>query len=156
MAPLTDHPDCPGCLRLSQRIVELEGRVTTLRGIREDEGLLDSLLQAAVTQASVNATIQLPSTNTGTTVLAENGWHGLGAKPKSIVCSTPHDPKPWITSPVQSLLVSDIVCLIVQVSPITILLDHRCHACLLSAPVELASAGSSQDSLITFRLPHRH
>ncbi|KAJ8383874.1 hypothetical protein AAFF_G00214440 [Aldrovandia affinis] len=72
------------------------------------------------------------------------------------VWTSPTHPLHRITSPVQPLLVSDIVCLIVQVSPITILLDHRCYACLLSAPVELALAGSSQDSLITFRLLHRH
>ena len=61
MALLTNHP-CPGCFSLSQKIVELEGRITTLHEIKIDMELIDSLLQSVVSQAAVNAT--LPASGT--------------------------------------------------------------------------------------------
>ena len=85
-----NHPDCPGCLSLSQKIVELEGRITTLHEIKVDEELIDSLLQSVVPEAAVNAT--LPASSTLAAPSVPTDWLILGAKPSPMphVVNTSH------------------------------------------------------------------
>ncbi|KAG7266726.1 hypothetical protein CRUP_006272 [Coryphaenoides rupestris] len=43
MPPLTSPSGCDSCLRLTQKVTELEGRISVLHQIRDDELILDSL-----------------------------------------------------------------------------------------------------------------
>ena len=43
----TSPPRCDGCLRLAQKVSVLEGRISMLYSIKEDENLLNSLYEAS-------------------------------------------------------------------------------------------------------------
>lgn len=94
MAPLTS-PGCDSCLRLSQRIDELEGRMSLLHQLREDEHNMDSMVVALGPAANSTSTGELDSTvpltspeNPATTAAAAH-WSRVGAKPKALVNFTP-------------------------------------------------------------------
>lgn len=97
MALLT--PGCTTCQYLSQRVAELEGRVSVLRQIKEDEELLDSMV--AQTTSKIDD-VTCPWLGTSTfgepvkeklhSVPLNEPWPRLGAKPKGLVCSTPSAP----------------------------------------------------------------
>lgn len=97
MASLT--PGCTTCQYLSQRVAELEGRVSVLRQIKEDEELLDSMV--AQTTSKIDD-VTCPWLGTSTfgepvkeklhSVPLNEPWPRLGAKPKGLVCSTPSAP----------------------------------------------------------------
>ena len=93
MAPLTS-PGCDGCHRLSQRIVELEGRMSTLYQLRQEEHTMDSLvvtLGPAANSTStdeLDTTVPLPSPR-NPAIPAAAHWSRLGAKPKALVNFTP-------------------------------------------------------------------
>lgn len=92
MPPLTSPLDCSGCLRLSQKISEFEGRISKLYQIREDEQLLD-LLAAEASRIPDNNNTMLPWLGpTATTELEpstvrpihnDDTWPRLGTKPKA-------------------------------------------------------------------------
>ena len=87
MPPLSSPAGCDGCARLSQKISELEGRISVLYQIKDDEDLLDSLL--ATTQAiSTRLDGSLPRT-AATAVHDKDHWPRLGANPKAreVCCS---------------------------------------------------------------------
>jgi len=44
MSSLASPSGCDSCLRLTQKVAELEGRISVLHQIRDDELILDSLL----------------------------------------------------------------------------------------------------------------
>lgn len=95
---------CIDCLRMAQKIEELECRISTLYKIKEGEQLTDSLLlttnvEAASTTQVADVTVPW---NSGTVLshippATANPWFKLGAKPKTMVCSTPGTSKtePW-------------------------------------------------------------
>ena len=97
MPPLNPLSGCLNCDCLSQKITELEGRISLLHQIKEDEELIDSLV-AASTNATVgveNFTSLCPAATASSQ--AEDPWHQLGAKPRALVSSTPH--QPWTAAP---------------------------------------------------------
>ncbi|KAJ8356584.1 hypothetical protein SKAU_G00193780 [Synaphobranchus kaupii] len=104
MSSLTSPPDCSGCLRLSQKIAELESRVSNLYQIKRDEQLLDSLAEEASRIPVNNNT--LPGSGPPPAAVLEpplissipenDHWPVLGAKPKRI-CSTPTPSSSWVT-----------------------------------------------------------
>ncbi|KAK1878082.1 Epsin-2 [Dissostichus eleginoides] len=111
MPPLTSTAGCNGCLRLSQKISELEGRISVLHHIRDDEEMLDSLITmgpAATTTASLDSLITMGPTATRTTgeldstvpwmgvAARSDHWTVLGTKPKAPVSSSPSQKEPWI------------------------------------------------------------
>ncbi|KAK1893182.1 Ice nucleation protein [Dissostichus eleginoides] len=72
MPPLISTAGCNGCLRLSQKISELEGRISVLHHIRDDEEMLDSLITmgpAGTTTASLDSLITMGPTATTTASL---------------------------------------------------------------------------------------
>ena len=77
-------------------MTELEGRISNLYSIREDGIHIDSLAAASqimeATDLGSPAPCFLPATD-------RDRWTGLGAKPKSLACSTPIVPAPWSTVP---------------------------------------------------------
>ncbi|KAJ8376194.1 hypothetical protein SKAU_G00067740 [Synaphobranchus kaupii] len=93
MPSLTSQPECTNCICLSQRIAELEGRISVLYQIQADEQLIDSLVVATTTAGEENSTTLCPAA--ATPCQAEDPWHQLGAKPKAPVSSTPHQTEPW-------------------------------------------------------------
>lgn len=104
MLSLTSPPDCSGCFRLSQKIAELEGRISNLYQIQEDERLLDSLATEASCIPDNNTMLPwldrpqtaVPEPLIVSSIPEEDSWPRLGAKPKRI-CSTPAPSNPWIT-----------------------------------------------------------
>lgn len=68
MPPLTSPPGCNSCLHLSQRIAELEGRVSTVHQSCEDEHHTDSIVALATSRLAENY-ITLPWL--GTTTIGE-------------------------------------------------------------------------------------
>uniref|UniRef100_A0A667Z3U5 SGNH hydrolase-type esterase domain-containing protein n=1 Tax=Myripristis murdjan TaxID=586833 RepID=A0A667Z3U5_9TELE len=93
MPPLTS-PGCDGCLRLTQRISELEGRMSTLYQLREEEQIIDSMVVAvglaasSATAREMDSTVPLPCADVAAASTTEH-WSRLGAKPKALVSSTP-------------------------------------------------------------------
>ncbi|KAL7374008.1 hypothetical protein ABVT39_019561 [Epinephelus coioides] len=55
MAPLTSPRDCASCLNKSQKIAELEQRISNLYWIRDEEARLDSVVSTG-THGSGNST----------------------------------------------------------------------------------------------------
>ena len=126
MTPLTSTPACESCVGLSEKIAELEQRISTLYKIREEERYSDSIIfgpaQAPVTTAEdlADTAPYLPdaatppaATSTPPAVTApaaasvsapvtvpQDAWLRLGAKPKALVSSTPTQPEthpqPWV------------------------------------------------------------
>lgn len=90
---------CSSCLTLSQKIAELEGRITILHQIKEDENLLDSLVAATPSASKSKAPVGLETTvpwfGSPTGSAEGDPWEMLGAKPKTLACSTPHTQEPW-------------------------------------------------------------
>ncbi|KAI9547175.1 hypothetical protein NQZ68_019996 [Dissostichus eleginoides] len=95
MPPLTPPSGCGGCLRISQKISELEGRISMLYQIRYDEQILDSLVTFGPAAASTTA-CELDSTVPWIDVAGRaDHWSQLGAKPKDPVSSTLSQKEPW-------------------------------------------------------------
>ncbi|KAK1901178.1 Frizzled-1 [Dissostichus eleginoides] len=88
MPPLTSPSGCGGCLRMSQKISELEGRISMLYQIRDDEQILDSLV--TIGPAATTTACELDDTVPWMDVAARSDhWSQLGAKP------TPSQREPW-------------------------------------------------------------
>lgn len=94
MPPLS-QTECESCSRLSQKISELEGRISVLYQIKDDEVLLDSMLTStqAITTGLESSVIKAAAA----TDHDEDPWPLLGAKPKGreVSCSTPRLAEPW-------------------------------------------------------------
>lgn len=101
MRPLTSPPGCDSCLRLTQKISELEGRISILYQIQDEERLLDSLVTfgpAVTTTTARDLDLTTPCLDAAaTTATLTNHWAQLGAKPKvrSLNSSTPCQSEPW-------------------------------------------------------------
>ncbi|KAJ8346832.1 hypothetical protein SKAU_G00282330 [Synaphobranchus kaupii] len=118
MPPLTSPSECDSCLGLTQKVSELEGRISILYQIKEEERILDSLFTVgpAVTTTgardldstdslitsgpavTTTAAGELDSTVSCLAVAATQAadlWTQLGAKPKASVSSTPAHKEPW-------------------------------------------------------------
>lgn len=101
---------CVGCINSSKRISELEGRISILHQIREDEQLLDSMLEAAsIHKPAANVANDASAknithrelddeqtriwdgkaTHSTSSAMLQDQWPVLGAKPKALICSTP-------------------------------------------------------------------
>ncbi|KAL7829130.1 hypothetical protein AOLI_G00300150 [Acnodon oligacanthus] len=93
MRPLSSPAGCDGCARLSQKIIELEGRISVLYQIKDDEDLLDSLL---TTTQPISTRLDGSLHQTAATAVRDR-WPQLGAKPKAreVCCSTLHQSEPW-------------------------------------------------------------
>ena len=119
MAPLTCSPECDGCVKLSQRVAELEQRISTLYQIEEHERDIDIILgrtMAAATSAQLASTelfqpdcseekSQNPSRNSPVEFVApavpateEDRWLLQGAKPRLQFSSTPAPLCPTVPS----------------------------------------------------------
>uniref|UniRef100_A0A3B5B1B8 SGNH hydrolase-type esterase domain-containing protein n=1 Tax=Stegastes partitus TaxID=144197 RepID=A0A3B5B1B8_9TELE len=97
MPPLTSPSRCTSCLHLSQKISELEWRISTLYQIRDEERSMDSLVTVGpavgtAAPAELDSTVPCPDS----TAPAAVHWAALGAKPKARACSTPGQEEPWI------------------------------------------------------------
>ncbi|XP_017574663.1 uncharacterized protein LOC108440347 [Pygocentrus nattereri] len=95
MAPLSSPAGCSSCLWLSQKVAELEGRISVLHQIKDDEDLLDSMM--ATSQAiSAGLDGSLPQA-AASAAGDEEHWPRLGAKPKAmkVYCSTLSQAEPW-------------------------------------------------------------
>ena len=81
--PLTSTSSCTKCVRLSERIAELEGRVSTLYQIKEDEQLIDYLVATAATDATVAEELD-PTVSCLDTAPTRAGdyWTQLGPDPR--------------------------------------------------------------------------
>ncbi|KAJ3607200.1 hypothetical protein NHX12_026713 [Muraenolepis orangiensis] len=97
MPLLTSPPGCDSCLRLTQKVSELEGRISILCRIREDEKTLDSILSFCPApeigveremDPTVPCVVPAPTQS-------RNPWDERGAKPRALANSTPL-PEPWI------------------------------------------------------------
>uniref|UniRef100_UPI0037E7AD0B general transcription factor II-I repeat domain-containing protein 2A-like n=1 Tax=Semicossyphus pulcher TaxID=241346 RepID=UPI0037E7AD0B len=100
MPSLTSPPGCDSCLRLTQKISELEGRISILFQSKDDEQILDSLVTLGPA-ATTSTAEELDSTvQCGDIASAHaSGYRSqLGAKPKVPVSSTPSQREPWITA----------------------------------------------------------
>ncbi|KAG9273559.1 hypothetical protein AMEX_G12727 [Astyanax mexicanus] len=77
---------CSSCLWLSQKVSELEGRISVLHQIRDDEDLLDSML---ATSQTISAGLDGSLPRTAASAAREEHWPRLGAKPKTakVYCS---------------------------------------------------------------------
>ncbi|CAI5689655.1 unnamed protein product [Oreochromis niloticus] len=114
MAPLTSTSSCESCINLSQKVIELEQRISTLYQIQGAECELDTILlgkaqttatsaeladtvhhPAAVSQDPANSQPRLSTCVAGVSATDENCWFQLGARPKALVSSTPLQPAPW-------------------------------------------------------------
>ncbi|KAL7854601.1 hypothetical protein SRHO_G00167910 [Serrasalmus rhombeus] len=84
MAHAATSSTCSECIKLSQRVAELQERIHTLHSIREDEEFLDSVL------ATQTADKTVPATGKERDVSLHCHWDMLGAKPKLILASTPN------------------------------------------------------------------
>ncbi len=99
MPPLTTvSSDCESCSRLSLKVKELEGRISTLYQIQEDERLLDTLVlvgpaAAAVAMAELDSTV--PCAGAVSPTRPADPWTLLGARPKAPVSSTPNPQEQW-------------------------------------------------------------
>lgn len=97
MPPLTSPPGpCDGCLRLSHKVAELEIRVSLLHQIGEDKRFIDTMLAqgcsaTAVAAAGGDLDDAVPWTNPAE-LPTEDQWAHLGAKPRTLRCSTPGQP----------------------------------------------------------------
>ncbi|KAJ8349409.1 hypothetical protein SKAU_G00245390 [Synaphobranchus kaupii] len=87
---------CNQCPSLRAKINELEGRISNLYSIREDEILIDSLAAAS---RIVEATDLESSAPCFPPAADRDRGTELGAKPKSPACSTPIVSAPWSTVP---------------------------------------------------------
>ncbi|KAJ3590571.1 hypothetical protein NHX12_008521 [Muraenolepis orangiensis] len=97
MPLLTSPPGCDSCLRLTQKVSELEGRISILCRIREDEKTLDSILSfCPVPEIGVEREMDptVPCVVPAPTQ-SRNPWDERGAKPRALANSTPL-PEPWI------------------------------------------------------------
>lgn len=99
MAPLTS-PGCDSCHWLNQRINELDGRLSVLYQLREEE-IMESMVVALVPAANSTSTRELDLTvplqcldSTVTSVAAH--WSLLGVRPKALANFTPA-PRPRMT-----------------------------------------------------------
>ncbi|CAI5670161.1 unnamed protein product [Oreochromis niloticus] len=114
MAPLTSTSSCESCVNLSQKVIELEQRISTLYQIQGAERDLDTILlgkaqttatsaeladtvhhSAVVSQDPANSQPRLQTCVAGVSATDENCWFQLGARPKALVSSTPPQPAPW-------------------------------------------------------------
>ncbi|XP_076839228.1 uncharacterized protein LOC143484417 [Brachyhypopomus gauderio] len=84
MAHASTSSICSECIKLSQRVAELQERIHTLHSIREEEEYLDSIL------ATQTADKTVPVTGKERDVSLHCRWDVLGAKPKLILASTPN------------------------------------------------------------------
>ncbi|KAJ8364979.1 hypothetical protein SKAU_G00138100 [Synaphobranchus kaupii] len=108
MPPLTSPPGCDACRRLTHKIAELEGRISVLHQIKDDELLLDSLIAAGpgtvarnVTGGEFDATVPWNRPNSiavypdAAPVQSDNRWTLQGARPKAAASSTPSRVETW-------------------------------------------------------------
>ncbi|CAI5657098.1 unnamed protein product [Oreochromis niloticus] len=103
MAPLTSTSSCESCINLSQKVIELEQRISTLYQIQGAERELDTILlgkaqttatsaeladtvhhPAAVSQDPANSQPRLSTCVAGVSATDENCWFQLGARPKAL------------------------------------------------------------------------
>lgn len=91
MPPLTPD-ECENCRRLAQTVTDLEARISTLLRIREDETFIDAVITVGAISAvtpHVELDTTIPAAQTTVDPRREDGWLLQGAKPKSIISSTP-------------------------------------------------------------------
>lgn len=96
MPPLTSPSKCDSCPRLTQKISELEERISILYQIKDDERILDSLIAIGPT-ITTTTTGELDSTVSCVDFAAAQAadhWTQLGANPKALVSSTPSQKEP--------------------------------------------------------------
>lgn len=97
--PLLTSPGCDGCLHMSQRITELEERVSTLRQLKECEQFLDSFTVTVGATAHTSGQEELDSTVPLLDPAFPPVWPKEGARPKepsrALVSSTPNRANPW-------------------------------------------------------------
>lgn len=97
MPPLTSPPGCASCLCLSQKVTELERRISILYRINEDEKFLDFLVSMGPAH-SIVALVELDSSvpcSEPARFQAGDPWSELGARPKVLVSSTPQQMEHW-------------------------------------------------------------
>lgn len=103
MPLLTSPTRCTSCLQRTQRIAELEGRISTLHQIKEDEHLLDSLAASASGFAETDSTLpwnrpnegREPALPTAAAASADDPWPKLGGpslSPAQLPSSQSHGP----------------------------------------------------------------
>ncbi|KAJ8333837.1 hypothetical protein SKAU_G00411560 [Synaphobranchus kaupii] len=108
MPPLTSPPGCDACRRLTHKIAELEGRISVLYQIKDDELLLDSLIGAGpgtvapnVTGGEFDTTVPWNRPNSiavcpdAALVQPDNRWTLQEARPKPAASSTPSRVESW-------------------------------------------------------------
>lgn len=83
MPPLTSQSGCESCSHLTQKISELEGRISVIYQIREDEKTIDSMVSFCPAPTMTVPCAVSASTQPGVP------WNELGAKPKALANSTP-------------------------------------------------------------------
>lgn len=110
MPPLSCSPGCDSCLLFSQKIVELEARISTLHQIKASEEFLDSIIIGSsphtYTVGCLDSTVPCntltpPRTNT-TSVPVVSPRLLPRTQPALLTSSTPHQPEPWRVSKHQS------------------------------------------------------
>lgn len=85
MTPLTSPSGCNSCLRLTQKTSELEGRISILYQLKDEERILDSLVTmgpAVTTTIAVELDSTIPCSDVTAAQTADH-WTQLGAKPKT-------------------------------------------------------------------------
>ncbi len=115
MAPLTSTHGCDSCLRLTQKVSDLEGRISTLYQLRDEErlidtlvtvgapktnsytGMMDTTVPCADVATSQPAETTVPCTDVATSQPADH-WSKMGAKPKFLASSTPSQDSRWTTA----------------------------------------------------------
>lgn len=83
MPPLTSQSGCESCSHLTQKISELEGRISVIYQIREGEKTIDSMVSFCPAPTMTVPCAVSASTQPGVP------WNELGAKPKALANSTP-------------------------------------------------------------------
>lgn len=114
MAPRTSSSDCAGCIRLAEKISELEERISKLHQIRDAEIQMDTIILAAPSLSQVHDAATSCPADVGAAGLSEPEDSGrppageglpqpppaleagsrLGARPKVPATSTPAQPEP--------------------------------------------------------------
>ncbi|KAJ8333773.1 hypothetical protein SKAU_G00410920 [Synaphobranchus kaupii] len=85
---------CENCNELKERISVLEGRISVLHSIKEDELFLESLLESRGADA---ASLLCPKAELPVSGVVSEEWPRMGARPK--ICSTPATTDSWTNVP---------------------------------------------------------
>ncbi|XP_039664897.1 uncharacterized protein LOC120564180 [Perca fluviatilis] len=110
MPSLSCSPGCDSCLLFSQKIVELEARISTLHQIKASEQFLDTIIIGSSphthTVGCLDSTVPCntltpPRTNTTSDPVVSPRLLPR-TQPALLTSSTPHQPEPWRVSKHQS------------------------------------------------------